>query len=565
MSKESQKLQHYREILERLKTYFPAPVSNPIMDGYFVHTISNFLDYVDKLKSATPLLGGERTWEREQPNDYELSLNERFPERMNSVEQVIKLLVDYCQGMSVWAHPNAQANVVPPATIPSITAALAGAIYNPNIIWEEYSARFAEAEIQVVAMLCDLVGYNPQQAGGFLTFGGTGTILYGCKLGIERQFGGRTMFEGIREDVKIVASEASHYSRLNVAGWLGLGMKNLITIPTTSNNEMSLSALEEYLRQAFDSGEKVAVLLATVGTTDAFGIDDIAAIVRLRDQLALEYNLEHPPYVHADAVIGWAWSVFKDYDFENNSLGFHARTLRALEDTLKYINGLHLADSLGIDFHKTGYAPYICSVFLAKNKEDLTLVSRNPEQMPYLYQFGSYHPGIYTLECSRQGGSALAALANIRLLGKQGYRVLIGHIVEMAEMLRERLEVYPFIRVVNHYNYGPVTLFRVYPQEVNAHEAFQRELTDPSYCKQLQENNHYNRCVFEWVHKQVMQGKGVLLSWTDCYQHAHYAKSPEIAALKSFIMSPWTDSKAVDTVVEQIVEACSNKSILEGA
>jgi hypothetical protein len=32
----------------------------------------------------------------------------------------------------------------------------------------------------------------------------------------------------------------------------------------------------------------------------------------------------------------------------------------------------------------------------------------------------------------------LAAMANIHLFGKQGYRVLIGHIVEMAEMLRER-------------------------------------------------------------------------------------------------------------------------------
>ena len=552
MHEEFEGRQHYGEILEQLKTYFPVPVSNPIMDGYFVHTISNFLDYVDKLKSAAPLLGGGRK------SYYELSFDERFPERMSSVEQVTKLLVDYCQGTIVWAHPNTQANVIPPSTIPSITAAITGAIYNPNIIWDEYSARFAEAEIQAVAMLSDLIGYDPQQSGGFFTFGGTGTILYGCKLGIEKLFDGRTMSEGIREDVKIVASETGHYSRLNVAGWLGLGTKNLVTIAATSNNEMSLSALEDYLRQAFESGEKVAVILATLGTTDAFGIDDIAAIVRLRNQLAEEYNLEHPPYVHADAVIGWAWSVFKDYDFENNPMGFHARTLRALQYSLQYISGLHLADSLGIDFHKTGYAPYICSVFLAKNREDLTLLSRKPEQMPYLYQFGQYHPGIYTLECSRQGGSALAALANIRLLGKQGYRALIGHIVEMAEMLRERLEMYPFIRVLNDYNYGPATLFRVYPKEVDAQEALQRELTDPSYREQLEENNRYNRCIFDCVHERVTRGEGVLLSWTDVYQHARYSEGPAIAAFKSFIMSPWTDLKAVDMVVQQVVSACQD-------
>lgn len=549
MREECEVRQHYGEILEHLKTYFPVPVSNPIMDGYFVHTISNFLDHVDNLKSAAPLLGvGQKA-------HYELSFDERFPEGMSSVEKVTELLVDYCQGMTIWAHPNAQVNVVPPPTIPSITAAIVGAIYNPNIISDEYSARFAEAEIQVVAMLSDLIGYNPQQSGGFFTFGGTATILYGCKLGIEKLFHGQTMIEGIREDVKIVASELAHYSRLNAAGWLGLGTKNLVTIPTTRNNEMSLIALEAYLRRAFEAGEKVAVILATMGTTDAFGIDDIAAIVRLRNQLAAEYKLEYLPHVHADAVIGWAWSVFQDYDFESNPLGFHARTLRSLQDSLQQISGLHLADSIGVDFHKTGYASYISSALLVKNREDLTVLSREPEQMPYLYQSGHYHPGIYTLECSRPGSSALAALANIRLFGKQGYRSLIGHVVEMAEMLRERIEIHPFIHVLNDYNYGPVTLFRVYPKGVDAKKAFQQELTDPSYRLQLEKHNSYNRRIFECVHDRSMRGEGVLLSWTDAYQHARYPDGCAIAALKSFIMSPWTGLSAVDMVVRQVLEA----------
>jgi L-2,4-diaminobutyrate decarboxylase len=255
---------------------------------------------------------------------------------------------------------------------------------------------------------------------------------------------------------------------------------------------MSLTNLEEYLRNAFDREEKIATIIATLGTTDAFGVDDLAAIVRLRDQLASEYELEHPPHVHADAVIGWAWAVFNNYDFKNNLLGFHARTLRSLQDSLERIRSLHMADSLGIDFHKTGYSPYITSAFIVKNSKDLTLLSRAPEQMPYLYQFGNYHPGIYTLECSRSGAGALAALANMHLFGKQGYQVLIGHAVEMAEMLRDRLESYPFIHVLNDYNYGPVTLFRVYSEEVDAKNTFKRELTEADYREQLEKNNTYN-------------------------------------------------------------------------
>lgn len=542
--------QHYSDVLEHLKTYFPSPVSDPIMDGYFVHSISRFLDQVDSLKSAKPLLGiGFKH------THYEASQQVLFPEEISSIEEMTELLANYCRGMTIWSHPNAQVNVIPPPTISSITAFIAGAIYNPNIISDEYSALFAEAEIQSIAMLSDLIGYDPKQSGGLFTFGGTGTILYGCKLGIEKALGGRSMQDGIREDVKIFSSDVSHYSRLNVAAWLGLGTKNLIAVPSTSNNEMSLSALEDALRASLDKGEKVAAIIATLGTTDAFGLDDLASIVHLRTNLVSEYQLDYVPHVHADAVIGWAWAVFRDYDFEDNPLGFHARTLRSLTDSLERIDSLQMADSIGIDLHKTGYAPYISSVFLVKDRNDLALLTRVPEQMPYLYQVGHYHPGIYTLECSRSGSGPLAALASMRLLGKQGYRVLIGHTVEMAEMLRERLERHDCLQVLNDYNYGPVTLFRVYPPGVDAEEALRRELNDPGYQDKLLAHNDYNRQLFDLIYERVMEGEGVLLSWTLAYRHANYADAPAVAAMKSFIMSPWTDLKAIDSVVNQVMEA----------
>jgi glutamate/tyrosine decarboxylase-like PLP-dependent enzyme len=175
--------------------------------------------------------------------------------------------------------------------------------------------------------------------------------------------------------------------------------------------------------------------------------------------------------------------------------------------------------------------------------------------MPYLYQFGHYHPGIYTLECSRPGTGALAALANIRILGKQGYRVMIGHVVEMAEMLRERLENYPFIKILNDYNYGPVTLFRVYPDGEDAKKSFHEEMTSTDYELKLKEHNAFNLRIFNQVHEKAMRREGDLLSWTDAYRHSNYPDGSPIAAMKSFIMSPWTDLDAVDTVVRQILEA----------
>jgi L-2,4-diaminobutyrate decarboxylase len=91
-----------------------------------------------------------------------------------------------------------------------------------------------------------------------------------------------------------------------------------------------------------------------MGTTDAFGLDDLEGIIRLRDGLVQEFSLPYTPHVHADAVIGWVWSVFTDYPTEENPLGFRRRTVRALAGACRRLRHLHLADSIGVDFHKTG-------------------------------------------------------------------------------------------------------------------------------------------------------------------------------------------------------------------
>jgi hypothetical protein len=44
---------------------------------------------------------------------------------------------------------------------------------------------------------------------------------------------------------------------------------------------------------------------------------------------------------------------------------------------------------------------------------------------------------MFSLETSRGAGGVMAALANLLLLGKEGFQTLIGHAVEMEEILRE--------------------------------------------------------------------------------------------------------------------------------
>ncbi len=536
----------YHELLARIRDAFPAPVSDRMHDAYFVFSIMRALDQVDAMKSEVPLLG------RTLALDYASAEQTEMAEEGCSVEEVASLLVGKLEGLPIWGHPRTQINVVPPPSIPSIIGSLLPAIYNPNLISDDTSYGLALTEASVAAMVARLVGYDAEQSAGVFTFGGTGTTLYGVKLGIEKAFPD-AMDNGVRGDGVILASAQSHYCRLNVAGWLGLGEKNVVEVPTHLQNDIRIDRLDAAARAAISQGQNIVAIVATMGTTDAFGVDDLDAVVDLRDRLVDDYALDYTPHVHADAVIGWAWSVFNDYDFERNPLGFRPRTVRALAAACRRISKLHRADSIGIDFHKTGFAPYISSLFLVRDRADLQRLVRGRDEMPYLFQSGERHPGVFTLEASRSGSGVLSAYANLRLFGRVGLRVLLGHLVEMAESLREHLEGHDSITVLNDEGVGTVTVFRVYPDGVDTWTIKERERTDPDAREELLRHNDYNRRLFRYLYDRAMRGEGVHISMTECYRETDCGEP--IVGLKSFILSPFIDEKGVRSLVNDVLAA----------
>lgn len=536
----------YQQIVHDLRQAFPQPVSDRVHDAYFVFSFLRALDQVDGMKSAMPLLGlpGELR--------YDAARAERMADDPQSLEAVTERLVKHLSGMFIWGHPRSQINVVPSPTIPSIIGQLLPSIYNPNLVSDESSRRVALAEIEVSSMASALLGYDPETAGGVFTFGGTGTTFYGTKIGLEKACPG-TMQSGVRSPAKIVCSERAHYACRTVAGWLGLGFDNLVEIPADANNELRPCLLETQCRDLLKRGEKIAAIVATMGTTDAFGLDDLQAIHDIRNRLVDEFSLDYIPHIHADAVIGWAWSVFNDYDTEENTLGFRKRTIRAIAGVQRRIRHLSLADSIGIDFHKTGFTPYVSSLFLTRDAADLRRIARSEESMPYLFQSGHYHPGQYTLETTRSGCGPMAALANLLLFGKNGLRSLLGHLVSMAEALREQLEGHAATHVLNGGNFGPVTLFRVYPDGVDTFSFPEQEQSNPANRDKVRAYNAYNRRIFELIQAEALQGRGVVISLTDCYRETDYGEP--IVALKSYIMSPFSEEQYVEYVLESIWKA----------
>ncbi|HUY93263.1 MAG TPA: pyridoxal-dependent decarboxylase, partial [Pirellulales bacterium] len=387
---------------------------------------------------------------------------------------------------------------------------------------------------------------------GAFTFGGTGCTLYAVKVGLEKAQPG-SIRTGVRPGAVVLASRACHYSAESAAAWLGIGQDRVLLAPCHDDGSVRVEALGQAARAMLAEGRQIAAIIATLGSTDAFGLDDLVAIHALREDLVREFSLDYRPHLHADAVAGWAWAAFNDYDFERNEFRFGGRTRRALAAAHERIRHLPLADSIGVDFHKTGFAPYVSSLVLFRDRRDLDLIRRSPETAPYLYQSPGEHPGTFTLETSRSGAGPMAALASLLALGKQGLRTLLGHAVEMAGVLREEIAVHPELALLNGDSVGSVTLFRVYPPGADAAALLLREMSDAGDERQTLLHNELNRRVYERLRAAALAGRGILLSMTQ-YGSAT-GQGPPLVALKSYVLTPFCDQVTMRSIVPAVLAA----------
>lgn len=93
----------------------------------------------------------------------------------------------------------------------------------------------------------------------------------------------------------------------------------------------------------------------------------------------------------------------------------------------------------------------------------------------------------------------------------------------------------------------------MYPVGVDTFSIKREEFEDPANRENLLTHNAYNQEIFDYVHAEAMEGRGVVISTTDCYRHTTYGEP--IVGLKSYILSPFVDETDVETVVAKVLEA----------
>ena len=150
-----------------------------------------------------------------------------------------------------------------------------------------------------------------------------------------------------------------------------------------------------------------------------------------------------------------------------------------------------------------------------------------------------HHPAA-TLETSRAGTGPLVALANFRPLGEQGLQLVIGHLVETAQLLREHLEGHG--DAVSHLSPGVIPLpssawnSTIRPGGTACSPATSSTARFSSTCT-----------------RRRWRAAGWSFPSTDCYRHTSYQEP--IVALKSYILSPFVVEADVEAVVVKLLEA----------
>lgn len=323
-------------------------------------------------------------------------------------------------------HPQCVAHLHCPSLVISQAAEVLINATNQSMDSWDQSPSATIIEMKLIEWLREQVGYPAGDAGVF-TSGGTQSNLMGLMLARDAFFarqGHSVQQDGLTGElrkIKVLCSESAHFSVQKNMALMGLGYRSVTLVKTDEFSRMDLNDLREKLAQAKANGEQVMAIVATAGTTDAGAIDPLAEIAAL----AAEQQI----WVHVDAAWGGALLLSEKYRH--------------------FLNGLELADSVTLDFHKQFFQTISCGAFLLKDARHYQLMRY---QAAYLNSDFDEEQGVpnlvsKSLQTTRRF-DALKLWMGLEALGKKQYAEIIDNGVTLAQQVAQFVAEQPQLELV---------------------------------------------------------------------------------------------------------------------
>ena len=336
------------------------------------------------------------------------------------LKEVQELYVDHATAFHL---PNYIAHLNCPVVIPSLVAeVMVSAINSSQDTWDQ-SAGGTLMERRLIAWTANQIGFG-SYADGVFTSGGTLGNLMGLMLARDHfakdRYGHNIKKMGNPAEAarfRVFVSDKSHFSNVKNAAVLGIGEQGIVKIDTDHRYRMDMDALKAAIEKEIALGNIPIAIIATAGTTDFGNIDPLEPIA----QLARRYNI----WMHVDAAYGCGLLLSDRYRHR--------------------LNGIELADSVTVDYHKSFFQPVSSSAFIVRHKNLLEIVKHhadylNPEDQDY-----EEHPSQVNKAITQvtRRFDALKLWCTLRLMGRERLGQYIDTIVDTARESAELIDADP--------------------------------------------------------------------------------------------------------------------------
>jgi len=243
----------------------------------------------------------------------------------------------------------------------------------------------------------------------------------------------------------VLVPATAHYCWSRSAGLLGYGRNHLLTVPVDAGFHMKPEAFRTLLERCRTERRPVLQSVFVLGTTEHGAVDPLPELLAVREQMRAR-GLETA--VHVDAAYGGYFaSIFQgEARCEADRAG---STSPEMGHLLRACAMLEHTDSITVDPHKMGYAPYGAGAVVVRHGFLRRLVAEGAAYA--LDTAGGEHEdlGRFILEGSKPGAAAAAVWFNHRMmpLAADGYGSLLLDLCRLAHTFyravqdrRERLD-----------------------------------------------------------------------------------------------------------------------------
>ena len=251
--------------------------------------------------------------------------------------------------------------------------------------------------------------------------------------------------------------------------------------------------------------------------------------------------------------MGWALCFLSDYDTVKNPLELSPLVLPLVERVKQLCTGLRHADSVTIDFHKMGRGHYPSSAFIVNRKADLQYLARSVSDTPYFSDADVRRdPAMFTLETSRPGLGPYTVMASLNGIGLQGWQMLVARSLELAQLLKDRLDELPYCKVLNREAVGANVCFWVLPKGRDARAIFAALEAGTLSAEDAARTFAEVRRLFGKRERAMDPATDARLSLTTSVGYRPHGH--DLPAWKAVFFNPKTDEKIVERLLASLEE-----------